>query len=39
MKRIAEQSEILQNKKIIQIDNNIDLKNFSSLPKDRARKN
>ena len=38
MKRIAEQSEILQNKKIIQIDNNIDLKNFSSLPKDRARK-
>ncbi len=37
MKKIAQQSEILQNKKIIQIDNNIDLKNFSSLPKDKAR--
>ena len=37
IKKIAQQSEILQNKKIIQIDNNIDLKNFSSLPKDKAR--
>ncbi len=39
MKRIAEQSEILKNKKIMQIDNNIDLKNFNSLSKDKARNN
>ena len=39
MKRIAEQSEILKNKKITQIDNNIDLKNFNSLSKDKARNN
>ncbi len=37
IKKKAEQSEILQNKKIIQVDNNVDLKNFNSISKEKSR--